>query len=235
MDYIISRDDSDYLEHHGVKGMHWGIRKEPERTGNGRSKRGSVEDKKAAKLAKREARGAAKLAKREAREANQRAFRNDIANVYNTTQKEEDSRIRKQLNRRVGEAQARLDYAKQRGASQRKVNRLERKVTENKIRADIINSRNKYSRNAQTKYMRDNVGTARALFTDHNARIKEQDRVSYDKAVAYAKNKYGNEAVKKYQRKENAKTIAAGAAVIGTYAAVLYLSESEKNKAKSQS
>lgn len=35
----------DYLEHHGVKGMRWGVRKERERTGDGSSRSGDKKEK----------------------------------------------------------------------------------------------------------------------------------------------------------------------------------------------
>lgn len=49
MDYIITRDDSESLEHYGVKGMKWGVRHDRERTGGRVGRMASRDAKKAAR------------------------------------------------------------------------------------------------------------------------------------------------------------------------------------------
>ena len=131
------------------------------------------------------------------------------------------SKINKREQKAVGRAENKLAKAQSKGASAKKIAKLERNVSDRKVHADLINKRNKDWQKREIDYIRNTNSAKRiaksALSIDNRNYTKATDRAFDD-----ATKKYGAEQVKRIERKDTAKAAALTATILATYGAVAY-------------
>lgn len=198
------------LEHHGVKGMKWGVRRTPEQLGHKPSR----------------------LERKQIRQENAQKRRNSIAEQYRKDRRQEEKTSNAAYKDSVNRAQQKLNKAKADSASDKKIQRLERKVTDAQIRAHVnkvLESEiTKSTANYMKKPMKEKVKDPR--FWEIMAGRKNYETTYYQEANAKgyesARKKYGDQAVSSLESRDAAKSLAVGAAVLAGYAAVSVASRS---------
>jgi hypothetical protein len=198
------------LEHHGIKGMKWGVRRTPEQLGHRPSR----------------------SERRQIRQENAQRRRNSIAEQYRKDRRQEVKESNAAYKDSVNRAQQKLNKAKENSASDKKIQRLERKVTDAQIRAHVNKVREseitKSTANYMKKPMKEKVKDPR--FWETMAGYKKHEMSSYREADAKgydsARKKYGDQAVSSLESRDAAKSLAVGAAVLAGYAAVSVASRS---------
>lgn len=121
----------------------------------------------------------------------------------------------------VSRAENKLAKAQSKGASAKKIAKLERNVSDRKAHADMVNKRHKDWQKREIDYIRNTNSAKRiaksALGIDNRNYTRATDRT-----LDYAYKKYGAEQVKRIQRKDTAKSAALVATILAAYGAAAY-------------
>lgn len=147
--------------------------------------------------------------------------RDRAAQRYKYRSDKQFSKISESEQRGIGRAEKRLAKAQAKGASSKKISKLERNLSDKKAHADIINKRNK---DWQRREM-DTIRNESALKRGAKAAIGLNNRnytKATDRALDNAVRKYGNEQVKRVKRRDTAKVVAAVTAIVAAQGALTY-------------
>lgn len=186
---------SEYLAHHGIKGMKWGVRRFQEEDGS---------------LTR-----AGKLRYGTADKGFGRELRTLQVQRVGRHQDKENARINKRLEKKAARSETKLTVAKAKGASDKKIAKLQTKADRDKLRAEYIKDRNE-------RYKQIKLNYAKKSFTRRLLDIDTWYDTSYARASEATtnrmRNKYGDKRVDELEAHDSA--IAIGASVAVSVAAV---------------
>lgn len=127
--------------------------------------------------------------------------------------------------KRLAKAQAKLDRAKQKGASIHKINKLQKRVQEHTIRNEVVAKRNRRVADRGLEYRRNTTAGQRLIDSFTGAENRRVAAIGEDE-LNKARKKYGEFNVNRVQTKDTAilvgSMIALGAAEGIYYAAMYY-------------
>lgn len=194
---VKSIDESAALEHYGVMGMKWGVRKD-RKSGGGTKGKSSV--------------------------SRLQEARNDRARDYAEQATAYNAGIHRRLDKKTAKAQAKADYAKSTGASSKKVAKLERKASDAKVRAEIVKERNADLVERNADWTRKTVGEKLKDPQTYNSSANYNKATK--QALNNAKDKYGKQQVNRIKREDTMRTAAITAALSGAAVGLYYLRNS---------
>ena len=174
------------IAHHGVKGMKWGVRRY-------QNKDGSLT-------------AAGKNRYGEAYEGFAKNYRTKQVQRVGKSYDKQISRVNRRLAKKVDRTERKLVNAKESGASDKKVQKLERKNETARLRADFVANRNKQIRDTKIAYAKKTFGKR---LIDPDTWFDTSATRAHQKAADAMAKKYGQEKVDSLVLSDTAKVVVA--------------------------